>query len=325
MSEKISRITEARLPPLNAIRAFAAAGRHASLTLAASELGVSPGAVSRQVKLLEEHLGAKLFIRAVRQISLTAAGRDLLTSVVPALERIAAAATAITRAPPHRVLRINVRPSFAVRWLISHLPKFLGAHPDIEPQVVTSTIEPRRIGREGFDIAIRRGQHGWPADMKVRPFLSEWVAPVASPALLRERPIRNAMDLARHTIIHCATRDGDWQQWLALAGAKNFTPIGVLRFEHLQFTLQAAVDGLGIALGPSALIAQDIAAMRLVAPLPTPHLKLEDYYYGVSDSTNTAALAFATWLDSLGLRVPSKKRDRPHVRTGSAAKHSFSR
>jgi LysR family glycine cleavage system transcriptional activator len=307
------------LPPLNAIRAFAAAGRHASLTLAASDLGVSPGAVSRQVKLLEEHLGTKLFTRAVRQISLTAAGRELLTNVVPALERIAAAATAVTRPPLHRVLRINVRPSFAVRWMISHLPQFLSAHPGIEPQVVTSTIDPRRLGREGFDIAIRRGHSGWPTDMKVRPFLSEWVAPVASPALLRQRPIRHAADLVRHTIIHCATRDGDWQEWLALARVNNFKPIGILQFEHLQFTLQAAVDGLGIALGPSALIAQDVAAGRLVMPLSTPLLKLDDYYYGVADSANVTALAFATWLDSLALRVPSKSGRRPPPARGGRA------
>lgn len=297
----------ARLPPLNAIRAFAAAGRHASLTLAASELGVSPGAVSRQVKLLEEHLGTKLFTRTVRQISLTAAGRELLTNVIPALERIGAAASAISRAPAHRVLRINVRPSFAVRWMISHLPHFLSNHPGIEPQVVTSTIDPRRIGREGFDIAIRRGYDGWPTGMKVRPFLSEWVVPVASPALLRQRPVRQARDLLRHTIIHCATRDGDWREWLALAGVNNFKPMGILRFEHLQFTLQAAVDGLGVALGPSALTAQDIAAGRLVVPLSAPRLTLEDYYYGVSDPANTTAVAFATWLDSLALRVSSGK------------------
>ena len=145
--------------------------------------------------------------------------------------------------------------------MISHLPHFLSTHPGIEPQVVTSTIDPRRIGREGFDIAIRRGHDGWPTGMKVRPFLSEWAVPVASPALLRRTPYSTGKGPGSDIPSFIArTRDGDWQEWLALAGVNNFRPIGILRFEHLQFTLQAAVDGLGVALGPSALTAQDIAA-----------------------------------------------------------------
>lgn len=285
-----------KLPPLNAVRAFAAAARHASFTLAAAELGVTHGAVSRQVKQLEEHLGVALFVRGVRQITLTQAGRELLAGVVPALERITASAAAVARARPAQTLRINVRPSFAVRWLIPQLPRFLRDYPGIEPQVLTSTLDPARLSRDSFDIAIRRGRKGWPADLLPQPFLPDYACPVAAPALLQSRPIKTAKELSDHVLLYCATRDGDWESWLEMAGLPGLLPAGELRFEHLQFTLQAALDGLGVALGPSALVAQDVAAGRLCVVLPEPALPLEPWCFALPDQGNTAALTFSRWI-----------------------------
>jgi LysR family glycine cleavage system transcriptional activator len=297
------------LPPLNAVRAFDAAARAASFTRAAEELGVTHGAVSRQVALLEATLGVALFERRTRQIVLTAAGRRLLGGVAPALQRIAdAAAEAAREGSPGRV-RINARPSFALRWLIPHLPRFLAAHPGLAPEVTTSTAEPARLAPGSWDVAVRRGRDGWPPGAMLRPFLRESAVPVAAPGLLAERPLRAPADLAGHTLLHCASRrrDGDWPAWLRRAGAGELAPAGELSFEHLQFTLQAAIDGLGVALGPSALVAQDLAAGRLVAPLRAPRLPLDPYVVGVPSGAGAGAEAFVAWLANEGAR-PGRPR-----------------
>jgi LysR family glycine cleavage system transcriptional activator len=121
--------------------------------------------------------------------------------------------------------------------------------------------------------------------------------PVAAPALLARTPIRVSGDLARHTLLHTQTRDGDWPAWLARAGAEGLQPARELHFEHLQFALQAALDGLGVALGPHALVAQDLADGRLVAPLARPRLPLDPYCCALPPDAGAAGLAFAAWLE----------------------------
>lgn len=284
------------LPPLNAIRAFDAAARAASFTRAAEELGVTHGAVSRQVALLEATLGVPLFERRIRQVVLTAAGRRLLAGVAPALQRIAdAAAEAVEEVSPARV-RINARPSFALRWLIPHLPRFLALHPGFAPEVTTSVAEPAKLAPGSWDVAIRREREGWPGGVVLRPFLRETAVPVAAPSLLAARPLRSAAELAAHTLLHCSTRPDDWAAWLRRAGTDGLSPAAELRFEHLQFTLQAAIDGLGVALGPSALAAADLADGRLLAPLRGPRLPLAPYVLGMPAGAGPGAQAFAAWL-----------------------------
>jgi LysR family glycine cleavage system transcriptional activator len=297
-----------RLPPLNAIRAFEAAGRHASFAHAADELGVTHGAVSKQIRALEADLGRPLFIRATRQVKLNAAGRELLAEVAPALERIGAIAAALRQGPSAEAgeVRINTRPSFALRWLIPHLPGFVRAHPGIEPRVITSTIDPARVSPPGFDIAIRRATPGrsgafWPEGMKPRAFLREGAWPVAAPALLAERPIQRPEDLRGHVLLHTATRPEHWDEWLTLAGCPGLRPAGELRFDHQQFTLQAAIDGMGVAMGLSVLAAADLAAGRLVPALPGgPRLRLEPYCYVISPHAPGIAGRFAEWLQREG-------------------------
>lgn len=297
-----------RLPPLNAVRAFAAAARHASFTRAAAELGVTHGAVSKQVRLLEEHLGVPLFTRGVRQVRLTPAGRELLAEAAPALERIAVAAAGLRRAPAGGagVVRINARPSFALRWLIPHLPRFMRVHPELEPQVATSTLEPTRLPVHLFDVVIRRDTPvdrgpAWPEGMPPRPFLRESAFPVAAPALLAARPVRRAEDLAGHVLLHTATRERDWAAWLAHAGVPGLRHAGELRFEHQQFVLQAALDGLGVALGLSALVEADLAAGRLAPALPRgPRLRLAPMCYALAPDAPDAARRFTAWLEEVG-------------------------
>ena len=300
-------MTTDRMLPLNAVRAFVAAARHASFTRAADDLRVTHGAVSKQVRLLEDHLGTPLFLRGVRQVSLTGHGRELLAEVAPALERIGAAAGRLRRAAAARdtggTVRINARPSFALRWLIPHLPAFMGAHPGITPEVITSTVDPAVLPSRAYDVVIRRrdgrsGRRIWPEALVPRSFLRERARPVACPELLSRRPVRQVGDLSAHTLLHTATRDGDWKAWLARARVTGLEPAGELRFEHLQFVLQAALDGLGVALAPLSLVAGDLEAGRLLTVLPrTPSLTLEPYCYGLAPEAGPASRAFADWLE----------------------------
>ena len=295
MREKIERMS-LREPPLNAVRAFAAAARHQSFTRAAAELHVTHSAVSRQIKSLEDFLGVALFERRVRQVTLSAEGQQFFAEVGPALEQIRAAAQAVRGQAPARTVRINVRPSFAVRWLIPRLPAFVERHPDIEPQVVTSTIEPAQA-MGSFDIAVRRGLEGWPSSIRVRPFLEDEVLLVGAPALFRSQPLGDLRALASHILLSAKTRNDDWDDWKKQVGAPRMKPAGRLQFDHLHFVLQAAVDGLGVALAPTSLVAHDLASGRLQAALPAMRMALGRYYYGLAPQAPPEAQCVADWFE----------------------------
>jgi LysR family glycine cleavage system transcriptional activator len=293
MREKIARMP-LREPPLNAVRAFTAAARHLSFTRAALELHVTHSAVSRQIKSLEEFLGISLFERRIRQVALTAEGQQFFAEVEPALAQIGAAARALQSREAARAVRINVRPSFAVRWLIPRLPSFVERHPDIEPQVVTSTVMPEQaVG--SFDIAVRRGLEGWPSSMEVQPFLEDEVLVVGAPSLFKAHPLDDLRALASHVLLSARTRKDDWDDWRKQVGAPRARPAGRLQFDHLHFVLQAAVDGLGIALAPTSLVAHDLASGRLQSPLPTLRMPLERYYYGLAPDAAPEAAYMAEW------------------------------
>ncbi|MDQ0456188.1 LysR substrate-binding domain-containing protein [Rhizobium paknamense] len=291
-------MTYRRLPPLNAVRAFVAAARHLSFTLAAAELGVTHGAVSHQIKQLEQHLGVSLFTRGVRQIALTASGQELFAGMAPAIELMAATAAAVAKSAPVKGLRINVRASFAARWLIPQLPAFIREFPHISPQVITSDVAPERLGRDTFDIIIRRTKAGWPIDLQPRAFLSDYASAVAAPSLMRAQPIRQLGDLRKHVFLHSETRNDDWQQWLRYAEAEAIAPAGEMRFDHLDFALRAASDGLGIAIGPTTLVAHDIAAGRLCQVFPDINRPLDPYLIATSNRSNVEAMAFMEWVSS---------------------------
>ncbi len=290
-------MTMPRLPPLNAVRAFVAAARHQSFTRAAAELHVTHSAVSRQVKALEDFLGTPLFERRVRQVLLTAEGQQFFAEAAAGLEQIGAAAQALQAAAPARAVRINVRPTFAVRWLIPRLPAFVERHPGIEPQVVTSTAAPTRA-LDGFDIAVRRGLEGWPAGMPVQPFLEDEAQVVGAPALLRAQPLAAPRALAAHVLLSARTRRQDWDDWKRSTGIPRVRPAGRLQFDHLHMVLQAAVDGLGLAMAPASLVRHDLATGRLAAPLPGLRLPLTRYYYAVAPQAAPEVRLFVDWLET---------------------------
>lgn len=284
------------LPPLNAVRAFVAAARHQSFTLAAGELHVTHSAVSRQIQALEAHLGVPLFERRVRQVSLTVEGLRFYAQADAALKQIAAAAQSVMGQAPARVVRINVRPSFAVRWLIPRLPDFVARHPGIEPHVLTTTLPPDRA-TERFDIAIRRGHEGWPPSVPLRPFLEDAICVVAAPALLDARPVSGPRALASLVMLSCKTRKGDWEAWLSHAQAGEIEPAGRMQFDHTHFVLQAATDGLGFAVVPMSLAERGVAAGQLRYLFPELRVPVPRHYYGEAPDAAPQVGAFIGWLE----------------------------
>lgn len=285
-----------RLPPLNAVKAFEAAARHASFTRAADELHVTHGAVSRQVQTLEDWLGVPLFERHNRRVVLTEAGAAFAAEIGAALDRIAlATARQVERGRP-RLLHVNALATFTLRWLIPRLSGFQRANPGIEVRLTTSNVPLAQL-TEPFDVAIRGGPDSR-AGHVAESFLSERRIPVGSPALLRRIPLAAPEQLRQHTLLHAATLPRVWPDWLRAAGVPDLTPQASVTLEHFYLTLQAALDGLGIAMGPERLIADDVAAGRLTLPFAGPALPARSYYTYVpaARAEDPAVRAFCGWL-----------------------------
>lgn len=285
-----------RLPPLNALRAFEAAARHASFTKAAAELHVTHGAVSRHVQALEAWLGRPLFERRNRQVVLSESGAAYLAEIGAALDRIALATARQAEQGRCRLLRVNALATFTMRWLIPRLSGFQLAHPATEVRLTTGNT-PVAALREPFDVAIRGGPEQV-AGLEVRPFLAEARVPVCSPAVLARAPLRRPEQLREHTLLHAATLPGVWAQWLEAAGVPDLQPRHAVTLEHFYLTLQAALDGLGVAMGPTRLVADDLASGRLVVPFSGPALPARSYCAYVPQARADApeVRAFCAWL-----------------------------
>ena len=296
------------LPPLNAVRAFVAAARHGSFKLAADQLGVTYGAVGRQVALLEQWLGRPaLFRRLSRGVALTLEGEALLADFGPALDRIGAAARmhrARNGAPAATILRVNALASFSLRWLLPRLALFRAVHPDIEVRLTTSN-EPIDALSDDFDVVIRGGPdtfHGYTCHLIV----GERRLPVCSPALLLRGELGQPADLERHTLLHVATMPRLWDAWLVTAGYSGLQSAAGLTLDHFYLAIQAAIDGLGVAIGPTTLIESDLAAGRLAVPFPGISLPARSYFAYVPHDgpPNPAGQTFCDWLETFA-RTPA--------------------
>lgn len=287
-----------RLPPLNALKAFEAAGRHGSFTRAAEERRVTHGAVSRHVQGLEAWLGLSLFERHNRRVVLTEAGRSYLAEIGAALDRIALATTRQVESGRPSLLRVNALATFTLRWLIPRLSAFQVANPAIEVRLTTSNVPLANV-IEPFDVAIRGGPD-LRRDHLAEPFLSERRIPVCSPALLQRLPLDAPAQLRNHTLLHAATLPQVWPDWLQAAGVPDLVPQASVTLEHFYLTLQAALDGLGVAMGPERLVADDIAAGRLTRPFAGPALPARSYYTYVPElrADDPSVRAFRDWLVS---------------------------
>ncbi|MDR6856673.1 transcriptional regulator GcvA [Variovorax guangxiensis] len=267
-----------RLPPLNAIRAFEAAARHMSITLAADELSVTPGAVSRQIKSLEETLGLQLLKRGHRQISLTRQGAEYYRAVARAIESLRDATRRLKRRSQRKQLRIRAYTTFAMRWLIPRLSGFHAAHPDVEV-LLKASLEPVDFRKEDIDGAIRLGDGNWPGTRSLR-LLDNILAPVASPELLKKGPkLKRPADLAHHTLLHTIARPDDWAYWLeAAGGASQLDPRAGMTYESSAMSYAAAIEGQGVAMAQLFLVEKDLEEGRLVMPFKKT-LDMGDFTY----------------------------------------------
>jgi LysR family glycine cleavage system transcriptional activator len=291
------------LPPLNALRAFEAAGRLGSFKEAAAELHVTHGAVSQHVRALEEWLGASLFERHNRRVALTPAAKAYLAEIGPLFEQLSQATARYGFLETvSRTLSVNAPATFTLRWLVPRLATFRAAHPDVDVKVETSN-ESLESLREIYDVVVRGGPDTF-YGYSMRPFLSEERVPVCSPALLQRLPLRTPDDLRQHTLLHTSSLPRVWPDWLASARIPALRPAAALTFDHFYLTLQAAIDGIGIAMGPTALVAGDLAAGRLVAPFAGPRLPSRSYCTYVPDGKSADELValFRSWLEREGAR-----------------------
>lgn len=258
-----------RIPGLSTLKTLEAAGRLMSFTKAASELGVTPAAVSHQIREFEEQLGLRLFERTSRSMRHTPAGGLLHETVAEALENISRTVSRLQRTGSKKRLKVTAYPSITAKWLVPRLDRFLDIVPDAEVRIDVSQA-PLDFVRDDMDIAIRFGDGIYPG-MQVDRLFVETVFPVCSPLLLSgSRPLRHPRDLLHHTLIHVDWEDlgpwPNWRMWMQAAGVNDFNDRRGLHFSQTSLAIQAAIDGNGVALGDSTLVADDIAAGRLVQP-----------------------------------------------------------
>ena len=303
------------LPPLNALRAFESAGRLGSFKEAAAELHVTHGAVSQHVRLLEEWLGAPLFERHNRRVVLTPAARAYLTEIGPLFGQLSQA-TARYGFPEtvSRTLSVNAPATFVLRWLVPRLAKFHVEHLDVDINVETSNASVESL-KDTYDVVIRGGPDTF-YGYSMRPFMSEERLPVCSALLLQRLPLRSPEDLQRHTLLHTSSLPRLWPDWLASAKSPALRPAAVLTFDHFYLTLQAAIDGIGIAMGPTALVSDDLAAGRLVAPFEALRLPSRSYCTYVPDGKSEDELVrvFCSWIEEEGRLAMAAIKSNPPLK-----------
>jgi LysR family glycine cleavage system transcriptional activator len=266
-----------KLPPLGALHAFEAAARRLSFKAAADELHVTPGAISQQIKLLEERLGLPVFVRRSRAIELTEAGRLLLAPTQHAFRLLADALVRVQESTSSNVLNVSMLPSFASLWFVPRLGSFRARCPDVDVRI-SATPKLADFERDDVDVVIRCGLGHYPG-LFVEHLLTEVLFPVCSPALLRGAvPLREPADLARHTLLHDELRQ-EWPLWLTAADLEGVDTSRGPSFSQWDLALRAAAGGHGVALGRSALVTQYLQSGELVCPFEISSQAEFGYYF----------------------------------------------
>ncbi len=298
-----------KLPPLVELRAFDAAARHMSFKKAALELGVTPTAISHQIRLLERYCGRALFRRRPRPLTLTDAGAQLFPAIRSGLEAFAAAIAVVKRDSDRQPLRVTTTNAFASRWLVPRLPAWRKLHPNMPLEVIgTDTVLDLQAG-DG-DVAIRYAtSRAVPTDGIADDLLSDTFWPVCSPHLLSMRRLRRPIDLAEHVLVHSywSPADSDpptWQRWLAAAHRRwrevpEFKHMQHLNFREELHAIEAVIAGQGVGIFSDALVAHELAAGTLVKAFK---LSLPGYRFYVirrpGHPRERAIRAFSEWLQS---------------------------
>jgi LysR family glycine cleavage system transcriptional activator len=285
-----------RLPPLNSLKAFEAAGRYLSFTKAAEELFVTQAAVSHQIKALEDFLGIKLFVRKNRALLLTEEGqsyfldiRDIFTNIHEATDRLAAMGSKGT-------ITVALPASFASQWLVPRIHRFTESCPDIDVRIKAVDADESMLSSD-VDVAIYYGRGNWQG-LKADKLHTEYLTPMCSPMLFNsDKPLKSLQDLAHHNLLHDESREA-WKKWMKVFGLKNITVNKGPIFSHSAFVLQAATLGQGIALGHTVLARPEISAGRLVCPFKERMISPNSYYFVCEESQADLGkiAAFREWL-----------------------------
>jgi LysR family glycine cleavage system transcriptional activator len=316
-----------RLPPLNALKAFEATARHMSVKKAAAELSVTPAAVSHQVKALEVHLGIQLFHRHNRALELTDAARAALPKLREGFDNLAQAVERIRAHKGGGMLMVSAAPSFAARWLMPRLHRFLEAHPKIDVRISArlrqATEGRREVAAEratvdtwlaDSDVAILYGHGDYP-DFQVDKLLALTITPICSPRLVThsQHPLLRPADLKHHLLLHDDTGDlydGEsfWEVWLKAAGVEDVDLRRGPHFSHAVLAFEAAIEGHGVVATMPVLAESDLHAVRLVTPFAL-RVPLASAYYlvcSVEAAKRPAVTAFRKWLLEEAAREPEE-------------------
>jgi len=308
----------ARLPPLNALKAFEAAGRHLSVKKAAAELNVTPAAVSHQIKALEDFLGVKLFLRRNRALELTEAARACLPKLREGFDSLL---QAVERMRAHKgggMLTVSVAPSFAARWLMLRLHRFLESHPDTDVRVSARLRQAAEGSRRGAaaeratvdtwladsEVAILYGRGDYPG-FQVDKLFKLTITPICSPRLITDpdHPLLRPADLRHQLLLHDDTGDlydgvSFWEVWLKAAGVEDVDLSRGAHFSHAVLAFEAAIEGHGVVATMPLLAESDLHSARLVTPFSL-RVPLQSSYYLVcteSAATRKDVAAFREWL-----------------------------
>lgn len=289
------------LPSLMALQCFEAAVRHLSFTRAAEELNLTQSAVSRQIRGLEDFIGRPLFERVKQRLVLTVAGEAYAAAVQDVLDRAEAATLQLMAYRGEGgVLTVAMLPTFGSRWLVPRLVDFSARYPDIQLNLVTQ-VRPFDFDKVEADVAIHFGPALWPGAICHR-LMGEDIVPVCAPGLLK-KPLSDVRELLDYTLLQHTTRPQAWNDWLSAAGLQDMDThqaslLSGPRFEHFFMVIQAAISGLGIAVLPQFLVAEELASGRLQLALDQP-VRSQHAYYLVHPATRTDVYkvrVFREWL-----------------------------
>ncbi len=285
------------VPSLAALVAFEASARLGSFTRAAEELNLTQGAISRQIKLLEDQLGITLFERVRQRIIITEAGAYYAGEIRQTLDRFAAAtAQAISFRTAGGILRLGLLPTFGTKWLIPRLPDFFARHRGVTINF-SSHIRQVDFQRDFLDAAVHFGEAEWPGVVLHRLFGEELI-PVASPKLIKREKIKKPEDLNQSTLLVQATRPEAWTNWFERVGLTAVEPPSMLVFEQFAMVLQAAIAELGVALVPKLLVKEEVASGELVELFDQSIIDSKAYFlaYPRERANYPPLVAFRDWL-----------------------------
>lgn len=285
-----------RLPPLNSLKSFEAAGRLLSFTRAAQELNVTQAAVSHQIKVIEEYLGVTLFVRYPRKLALTERGKALLPEVIEAFDKVSNAIGAISQEPASKMVSVRLAPSFAAKWLSPRLKYFWLQYPEVD--LCLYHAHPAvDFDREEIDIAVTYGKGDWPG-VVADSLLSLDFFPVCSPTfMLNDKPLSDINNLRYYTLLHDANYQC-WSDWIKLAGIEEINSSKGTIIDDTNVLIQAAVDGQGVALGSTTFVQDLLDSGKLIRPFDIT-LENEFAYYIVCPEAhlkNPSVQAFKNWL-----------------------------